>query len=191
MAPLARSRARSITCWARRLISMRQRWMGDGCRPFKPDGTHHHRPFWAPSSAASWCPCTCRSSSLARSSDARGALAGGRTGRRFRAAHWQLPERRHLSPAQDDGAAMGRRVRGDDRSSTVHARKIQSAGTAIALPEMRSPDSLVRERPRAELPVSARQVFGLRDADRSTLSVGRGWSRACCSLGASGTGAGL
>jgi hypothetical protein len=56
--------------------------------------------FLGTSSAASWCRCTCRSSSWARWSDARTPVVARRGRRRAGPAHRQLSERGHPPAAR-------------------------------------------------------------------------------------------
>jgi type IV pilus assembly protein PilC len=123
--------------------------------------------------AASSSRCTCLSSSWARWSDAGLPRVRCRHGRRAGAADRQFPQCGDLPPAQDHGAAMGNRVRRTVWPGTCTGGDVQPAGATLALPDMRSPDPLVRERPGPELPFPARQMLVLRHPHRPALPSGR------------------
>ena len=139
----------------------------------------------APSSAASWCRCTCRSSSWARWSDQP-------------ARRWTRSPCRALHAP---GAGAVRAVHRQLLNVVIHrwplmlerewrAESLPAAGVAIepgrtahavasglALPVLRPPHPLAREHPGASAGAPARALLGLQDADLAALPARRGVHR--------------
>ena len=70
-------------------------------------------------------------------------------GRRDRPVRRELPQRRHPPPAEDDGARLGRAVRGARRPRARRRSRATTSSSRARLPGVRAPDHRARERPGA------------------------------------------